>query len=197
MFVVGLEGVYSINATTGTLNWWANTIDMLGGTAVAQGVLYAAEGDVTTLAVSTVTGNSRWAGNFGSNSFAVGGGTLYTGNNYGVEATNTSTSYTVWNFSTSQQVLTSPAVVNGVVYAVDNSGIVYAINASYGYELWSFQTGGVIYTSPVVANGMLYVTTQDGTLYAFSLPSGPAKMARPNPAGLTPDMTLNVSGSAL
>jgi len=195
VYVVGLEGTYSINATTGTLNWFVNTLEMQGGTAVAQGVLYVAMGNVTTLGLSTVTGNARDIGNFGSNSFALGGSALYVGTSTGVYATNPSGDFsTLWNFADYQQpVVAAPAVANGVVYANDYAGIVHAIHASYGYELWSFQTGNLISTSPVVANGMLYVASRDGNLYAFGLPSGPAKIQRPDPGALVPDMSLQTS----
>lgn len=199
VYVTGQNGFYSINATTGALIWNEPLVGMSSATAVAQGVVYANwADDFATEAVSTVTGNARWSGNFTTNSFALGGGMLFGGFNNGIYGTSASTGLGGWSFPTSQPVVASPAVANGVVYATGYDGVVYAINASYGYELWSFQTGNLIYASPVVANGMLYVTSADGNLYAFALPNGPAvKVERPNPAALSPNMSLKVSQPAL
>jgi outer membrane protein assembly factor BamB len=198
LYVTGHDGFYSINASTGALIWNEPLVGMSSATAVAQGVVYANWADeFATEAVNTVTGNARWEGNFTTNSFALGGGTLYGGFNNGIYATGASSGTGGWSFPTSQPVIASPAVANGVVYAADYQGLVYAINATYGYELWSFQTGNFIYASPVVANGMLYVASVDHNLYAFGLPSGAAKIARPNPAELAPDMRLRIFNPAL
>jgi len=90
-------------------------------------------------------------------------------------------------------VVSSPAVANGVVYVGCNDDSIYALNAATGAYLWSFQTAANISTSPVVANGMLYITSVDGNVYAFSLPNGPAKVERPTPAELSPNINLKIS----
>ena len=187
------DGLYAINATNGALIWYDDLPLMSGPTAVAQGIVYANWPDeLATEAVNTVTGNKRWECNCTTNSFALGAGTLYGGFSSGVYGTSASTGQGGWTFFTPNfdTVNSSPAVANGVVYFGAYDGVIYALNATYGYELWSFQTTYPIYTSPVVANGMLYFTSVDGILYAFGLPSGPAKIARPNAAELTPDMSL-------
>jgi outer membrane protein assembly factor BamB len=68
----------------------------------------------------------------------------------------------------------SPAVVNGVVYvASDSNGSVYALNASTGAQLWSFATGADLLASPAVANGVVYVEQYDGSnLYALDASTG-------------------------
>jgi outer membrane protein assembly factor BamB len=192
VFVTGFDGFFSINATTGGLIWFEPLIEMSSATAVAQGLVYADWG-ITTFGVSTVTGQARFIGNFASNSFALAGGSLYDGFNFGVQAWSTSTESLEWTFSTSQTVVSSPAVANGVVYVGCNDDSIYALDAFSGAYLWSFQTAANISTSPVVANGMLYVTSVDGNVYAFSLPNGPAKVERPNPAELSPNTNLKIS----
>ena len=68
----------------------------------------------------------------------------------------------------------SPAVVNGVVYVgSDSNGSVYALNASTGAQLWSFATGADLLASPAVANGVVYVEQYDGSnLYALDASTG-------------------------
>ena len=68
----------------------------------------------------------------------------------------------------------SPAVVNGVVYVgSDSNGSVYALNASTGAQLWSFATGSSLLASPAVANGVVYVEQYGGSnLYALNASTG-------------------------
>jgi putative pyrroloquinoline-quinone binding quinoprotein len=77
----------------------------------------------------------------------------------------------------------TPAVVNGVVFAVasgDAAGqrsspaVLYALDATTGKELW---TSGTTITSsvrgvgPSAGDSQVYVVTGDGTLYAFGMPA--------------------------
>jgi outer membrane protein assembly factor BamB len=71
--------------------------------------------------------------------------------------------------------LSSPAVVNGVVYIGSDDGKVYAFSASTGAELWSYTTRGDIVSSPAVANGVVYVGSYDGNLYALDATTGAKK----------------------
>jgi len=69
-------------------------------------------------------------------------------------------------------VLSSPAVVNGVVYVGSNDHNVYALNASTGAKLWSFATGNIVRSSPAVANGVVYVGSGDDNVYALNATTG-------------------------
>ena len=68
--------------------------------------------------------------------------------------------------------LSSPAVVNGVVYFGSDDGNVYALNASTGAKLWSYATGDGVDSSPAVANGVVYVGSDDGNVYALNASTG-------------------------
>ena len=72
-----------------------------------------------------------------------------------------------WIFKTGGSVVSSPAVVNGVVYIGSNDYNVYALKAHTGKKLWSYPTGGEIYSAPVIANGTVFVGSNDGNLYAL------------------------------
>ncbi len=65
-----------------------------------------------------------------------------------------------WDSSLSSCCLTSmissPAVVNGVVYFVENGGTIYALDASTSAIRWS-APGGDPTSSPAVANGVVYI----------------------------------------
>src|ERR1017187_6945304 len=53
--------------------------------------------------------------------------------------------------------VSSPAVVNGVVYVGSYDNNVYALNAGTGAMLWQFTTGGSVDSSPAVSNGLVSV----------------------------------------
>jgi outer membrane protein assembly factor BamB len=69
----------------------------------------------------------------------------------------------------------TPAVVNGVVFALASSpAVLYALDGATGKELW---TSGNTITTPVLGIGpsagdsQVYVVTGDGTLYTFGMPA--------------------------
>jgi len=87
----------------------------------------------------------------------------------------------------------SPAIVNGVVFAVSSGeyrtadagvsaaqraqrskpAVLYALDASTGKELWNSGntiTSFVHAVAPSAGDGQVYVVTYDGTLYAFGIP---------------------------
>ena len=79
-----------------------------------------------------------------------------------------------WSFQTESDVVSSPAVANGVVY-VGVAPTLYALNAQTGAKLWSYTTGDWwVQSSPAVANGVVYVgdSLPNGSLYALNATTG-------------------------
>lgn len=78
-----------------------------------------------------------------------------------------------WEFSTSGEVRTTPAVDgSGRVYFGSDDGYVYCIEPTGGSStpilIWSYDTGDEVRCSPSIgANGVLYVGSDSGILYAF------------------------------
>ena len=56
-------------------------------------------------------------------------------------ALNASTGAKLWSYLTGSDVVSSPAVANGVVYVGSSDDNVYALNARTGAKLWSYTTG--------------------------------------------------------
>ena len=68
----------------------------------------------------------------------------------------------LWRFETAAWVVSSPAVVDGVVYVGSWDGQVYAIDAATGDERWRFQTSGYVSSSPAVVDGVVYIGSGAG-----------------------------------
>jgi eukaryotic-like serine/threonine-protein kinase len=67
--------------------------------------------------------------------------------------------------------LSSPAVVNGVVYVASIDGSLLALDASTGGTRWTYGAGSIV-SSPAVANGVVYVGSENGNVYALSASTG-------------------------
>ena len=78
-----------------------------------------------------------------------------------------------WTYTMGAYSVSSPAIVNGVVYVGSNDGYVHAFNASTGAKLWKYKTGSYInYSSPAVANGIVYIGSWDDNVYALNASTG-------------------------
>jgi serine/threonine-protein kinase len=66
--------------------------------------------------------------------------------------------------------VSSPAVVNGVVYIGSFDGNVSALDPRAAGLLWRFATENFVVSSPAVVNAVVYVGSSDDNLYAFTLP---------------------------
>jgi eukaryotic-like serine/threonine-protein kinase len=86
-----------------------------------------------------------------------------------------------WSFHTEGEVISSPAIVGGVVYVGSNDGNLYAIDQQTGSQKWKFHTGARITSSPAVANGVVYFGSYDGSFYALDAASGKQQWKFRNP----------------
>jgi eukaryotic-like serine/threonine-protein kinase len=71
-----------------------------------------------------------------------------------------------WAFHTQGEVVSSPAIVGGIVYVGSNDGKLYAIDQQTGSQKWNFSTAARVASSPAVANGLVYFSSYDGNFYA-------------------------------
>lgn len=77
-----------------------------------------------------------------------------------------------WTFHTHGEVVSSPAIVDGVVYVGSNDGNLYAIDQETGAKKWAFATQGRIPSSPAVDHGLVYFGSYDGNFYAVDTATG-------------------------
>ena len=77
-----------------------------------------------------------------------------------------------WKFSAKGQILSSPAVLNGVLYVGSADHFLYAIDANNGAKRWEFKTGSGVGSSPAVSDGLVYFSSYDGAVYAVAADDG-------------------------
>ncbi|MBV9181165.1 MAG: PQQ-binding-like beta-propeller repeat protein, partial [Acidobacteria bacterium] len=77
-----------------------------------------------------------------------------------------------WKFHTNGRVISSPAVVSGLVYIGSTDGKLYAIDAGSGKQKWAFEAKARITSSPAVEGGAVYFESYDGNFYAVDAVSG-------------------------
>ncbi len=102
----------------------------------------------------------------------------------------------VWKHATGGPVSSTPAVADGVVYAVSYDGKLHAVDAQTGHVRWKFSSGGerrfeakglhglqpknqtiadpfdVFLSSPLLAQGAVFFGSGDGNLYAIDAATG-------------------------
>lgn len=82
-----------------------------------------------------------------------------------------------WKFKTSGRVLSTPAVVGGVVYVGSTDGALYAINRADGTQKWKYATQGPIASSPAVSDGLVFISSVDGNVYGIDAATGAKRWA--------------------
>lgn len=78
----------------------------------------------------------------------------------------------LWTFPTGSRIVSSPVLLDGVIYFGSNDNNVYAVAARSGRQLWAHATGGPVAATPAVSGGLLYVGSYDGKFYALDVKTG-------------------------
>ncbi len=184
-FGSGDGNVYSLNATSGALNWKFKTGDVVHASpAIAAGTLFVGSWDSYFYALDAATGQEKWRFKTGEDpdthnqegiqsSAAVADGMVYFGcRDSHLYALDANSGQKKWAFSgEGSWVVSSPAVKDGKVYFVtSDSSLLYALDAQSGAVLHSVGFNHwYLYSSPALAGGMLYVGSTQGKLVAVDL----------------------------
>jgi eukaryotic-like serine/threonine-protein kinase len=183
--------VYAVDATSGKERWHAQTGGRVRGSpAVDAGRVYVGAADGRVYAFDRATGAEKWkfetegvklkSGDFGydrrtvQSSPTVSNGTVFVGARDGwIYALDAATGAEKWRFDHKiSWINTSPAVVDGVVYAGSSDAqFVQAIDAATGKELWRTTTG-TTWSSPAVAGDVVYAGDGQGRLHALDRKTG-------------------------
>ncbi len=141
--------------------------------AVFEDVAYIAVGP-RLFALDALTGELLWSWGSGSQQyvgFTVANGVVYVASENELEAVESGSR--LWDTWWIGGQMSSPTVVNEVVYAAGYSGL-HAANGLTGEELWSYWSGGssTHFSSHTVANGIVYVGSKKNRLYAIDASTG-------------------------
>ncbi len=176
---VGTSQYACLDAYTGQVIWKLKmeALAPKESAIVAYGTLYIIPGEVTT-AVDTISGNEYstinqlWA--MGNPSVPVSNWSMW-----GADPTHSSTASEgpnnltlAWKFTTNGSVLSSPTIVDGIVYFGSQDKNIYAVGAWSGNLLWSFATKATVESSVAVVNGKVYTGGDDGNVYCLDAYSG-------------------------
>ncbi|XHH10519.1 MAG: PQQ-binding-like beta-propeller repeat protein [Candidatus Bathyarchaeia archaeon] len=77
-----------------------------------------------------------------------------------------------WKFTTNGAVMSSPSVVNGIVYFGSQDHNIYAVNAKSGFLIWNFTTNNTVESSVAVAENKVVTGAEDGYVYCLNAYSG-------------------------
>ena len=80
-----------------------------------------------------------------------------------------------WKFVTKGQVISSPAIANGLAYVGSTDGNLYAVDVESGAQKWKFETHVRVTSSPAIAGGVVYFGSYDGKFYALDAATGQLK----------------------
>ncbi len=68
----------------------------------------------------------------------------------------------VWTYKDIERTISTPSVVDGILYEADYRGRVHALEADTGKPIWVFDTKSHIWSSTLVADGKVYIPNEDG-----------------------------------
>jgi outer membrane protein assembly factor BamB len=171
--------VYAMNATTGVGIWNYTVVTwIVSSPAVDDGKVYFGGFDKNVTALNVTTGALVWnfttAGWIAASSPAVEDGVVYIGGGYGnaFYALNATDGSQLWNYTLSNNVHSSPALSEGMVYFGSFDRNVYALDSTTGAKIWNYSTAGNVFSSPAIANGSVYIGSYDGNLYSLNATTG-------------------------
>ena len=90
-----------------------------------------------------------------------------------------------WHFQALGPFGSSPAVIDGVVYAVSGEGVVHALDLAVGSERWSASLGSRASASPLIVDELVIAADEAGTVHALQLADGSATWATNTDGAIT------------
>jgi len=105
------------------------------------------------------------------------------GHFYAIDATkrgDITTSGLIWHYDKIRRSISTPAVVDGLVYIADFSGYLRCLDAKTGQEYWTHDMLAAIWGSPFVVDGRVYLGDEDGDVVVMALGKEKKQLAEMN-----------------
>jgi outer membrane protein assembly factor BamB len=193
VYFTAYKTLYALDANTGALKWtYVATSEIIGSVAIFNGVVYFGDyyGSMTTsgkiYAINASNGSIKWTYTLSEQSInvtpVVANGVLYItligkgwNQNYGFLALDANTGALKWkNYDAAftANVLSTPALGNGLVFAGGAAGSLFALDANTGVIKWSHAAIGG--QNPIISGTLLYYNK-----YIFDTSTGSSKWVFP------------------
>jgi serine/threonine-protein kinase len=176
LVVVGADGLYALDASTGEQRWHAPAGDVLSSPTVVNGTVVFGSSDGKVYGVVLATGAPVWQVTTGGpvrSSPAVVGGRAYIGSDdSSLYAIDLATRRVAWKQPLGAPVKSSPVVTDGLVAVGTDAGRLAALRTTNGTIAWSLSTARGIHSSPRVLGRLLVVGADDGNVYAVRSSDG-------------------------
>lgn len=174
--------LYCLDSSNGNLIWRYKVDDYIysspavDGDRVYFGQGYFGSRDGYLFCINASNGDFIWNYHTGhvAMSPAIANDRVYAGSAEGyLYCLDSSNGNLVWRYDAGDVVFSSPAILDGKVYAgsVYNYSV-FCLNASDGSLIWINYAGSYIESSPAVAHGRVYIGSYDHYLYCFNATNG-------------------------
>jgi outer membrane protein assembly factor BamB len=107
--------------------------------------------------------------------YVAGGGDIFWGKNEAwlqcIDATRLAPGIqtnALWSYALEKHVMSTPAVVDGLVFIADVGRRFHCVEAKTGRALWTHDIKGEVWASPYAADGKVYLGTRSGNFYTFA-----------------------------
>ena len=188
------NSLYAIDAETGDEEWSFPAQHRIEATpAYSDGTVYVGSYDKRLYAVDAASGQAQWSRTFDGlirGSPTVWDGSIYVGigchnlacawyaedegvpENGWFVSLDAASGETNWRYEVGNEVVSSPAVADGMVYVGASDGNLYALRPSSGAVEWTYETRDMVWSSPAVAYGTVFITDWNGNVHAVDAATG-------------------------
>ncbi len=71
----------------------------------------------------------------------------------------------LWTYKGINRSVSTPSIVDDLVYVADYSGLVHCLDANTGEKIWVYDTKGHVWGSTMVIDGKIYIGNEEGELH--------------------------------
>ena len=175
------DNVYAVNIAKGRQAWKYQAGTVTADPEVAGDIVCLSNSEGHFSALRVANGALAWELDTKmpatyKRTWAVNGGSVILARELAaLQAYDAATGAKGVSFSTQEPYVMALNAVDGVLYALDASGILYAFTAATGSEIWHKQllsSDNQTLTGLTIDGGSIYVGTTSGTLYSVATASG-------------------------